>query len=256
VIRKLSESILLSFADINLVDKYDVYQHLMSYWRESMQDDEHLIAADGWKAEVSQVKGKKDEWDCDLLPKQLVINRYFAAEQKAIAQLEADCDAISRHKEAMEEEHSGEEGLLDEVKTDKGKISRGNVQKRIKEIKNDVGAVEELELLNAYLVRIELEVGANKKIKDAQKAQDKQVIDRYKALTEDEVKTMVVGDKWLAAISKDVNTEVERISQRLTQRIKELAERYATPMPAMNAQVDELEMKVNGHLEKMGFEWT
>jgi type I restriction enzyme M protein len=67
---------------------------------------------------------------------------------------------------------------------------------------------------------------------------------------------MVVGDKWLAAISADIKTEVERISQRLARRIKELAERYATPMPAMNATVDELEMKVNGHLEKMGFEWT
>ena len=256
VIRKLSDGILLSFADINLVDKYDVYQHLMTYWLETMQDDAHLIAVDGWNAEISQVKGKKDEWDCDLLPKQLVINRYFAAEQKVIAQLEADCDAISRHKEAMEEEHSGEDGLLEEVKTEKGKISRGNVQKRIKEIKNDVGAIEELEVLNAYLELMELEAGANKKIKDAQKAQDKKVIVRYKALTEDEVKIMVVDDKWLAAISGDVNTEVERISQRLTQRIKELAERYATPMPAMNAQVDELEMKVNGHLEKMGFVWT
>ena len=253
VIRKLSESILQSFADINLVDKYDVYQHLMTYWLETMQDDAHLIAVDGWKAELSQVKGKTDEWDSDLLPKQLVINRYFAAEQKVIAQLEADCDAISHQKEAMEEEHSGEDGLLEEVKTEKGKIRRGNVQKRIKDIKNDVGSIEELEVLNAYLELMELEAGANKKIKDAQKAQDKQVIDRYKALTEDEVKIMVVGDKWLAAISKDVNTDVERISQRLTLRIKELAERYATPMPAMNAQVDELEMKVNGHLEKMGF---
>ena len=253
VIRKLSESILQSFADINLVDKYDVYQHLMTYWLETMQDDAHLIAVDGWKAELSQVKGKKDEWDSDLLPKQLVINRYFAAEQKVIAQLEADCDAISHQKEAMEEEHSGEDGLLEEVKTEKGKIRRGNVQKRIKDIKNDVGSIEELEVLNAYLELMELEAGANKKIKDAQKALDEKVIVRYKALTEDEVKIMVVGDKWLAAISKDVNTDVERISQRLTLRIKELAERYATPMPAMNAQVDELEMKVNGHLEKMGF---
>jgi type I restriction enzyme M protein len=241
VIRKISEGILQSFADINLVDKYDVYQHLMTYWLETMQDDAHLIAGDGWKAELSHVKGKKDEWGSDLLPKQLVINRYFAAEQKVIAQLEADCDAIRRQKEAMKEEHSGKDGLLEEVKTDKGKISRGNLQKRIKEIKNYVDAIEELEVLVAYLELMELEVGANRKIKDAQKAQDKKVIDRYKALTEDEVKTMVVGDKWLAAISGDVNTEVERISQRLTQRIKELAERYATPMPELNTNVDALE---------------
>ncbi|OEU48715.1 MAG: hypothetical protein BA871_09660 [Desulfuromonadales bacterium C00003096] len=99
------------------------------------------------------------------------------------------------------------------------------------------------------------EADANKKIKDARKALDKKVIDRYKVLTEDEVKTMVVDDKWMAAISGDVKTEMERISQRLARRIKELAERYDSPMPAMNAQVDELEMKVNGHLEKMGFDF-
>jgi type I restriction enzyme M protein len=156
----------------------------------------------------------------------------------------------------MEEEHSGEDGLLEEVKTEKGKISRGNVQKRIKEIKNYVEAIEELGVLEAYLELIEIEVDANKKIKDAHEAQDKKVNVRYKALTEDEVKIMVVGDKWLAAISGDVKTEMERISQRLTQRIKELAERYATPMPELNTNVDALEAEVSKHLEKMGFVWT
>jgi len=156
----------------------------------------------------------------------------------------------------MEEEHSGDDGLLEEVKTEKGKISRGNVQTRIKVIKDDADAAEELEVLNAYLELMELETGANKKIKDAHEAQAKKVIDRYKALTEDEVKTMVVDDKWLAAISHDVYTEVERISQRLTQRIKELAERYATPMPELNTTVDALEAEVSKHLEKMGFVWT
>jgi len=258
VIHNLSEGILQSFADIDLVDKYDVYQHLMTYWIETMQDDAHLIAADGWKAELSPVIGKKNEWDSDLLPKQLVIDRYFAAEQNAIEQLEADRDAKSLRMDEMEEEHCCEDGLLEEVKTNKGKISKGNVQKRIKEIKNDIDAdaAEELGVLEAYLKLMGKEADANKKIKDARKALDKKVIDRYKVLTEDEVKTMVVDDKWMAAISGDVKTEMERISQRLARRIKELAERYATPMPAMNATVDELEMKVNGHLEKMGFEWT
>ena len=81
------------------------------------------------------------------------------------------------------------------------------------------------------------------------------MIDRYKVFTEDEIKTLVVDDKWMAAIGGDVKSEMERISQRLARRIKELAERYDSPMPVMNAQVDELEMKVNGHLEKMGFDF-
>ncbi|MHC1574284.1 MAG: type I restriction-modification system subunit M [Candidatus Methanogasteraceae archaeon] len=257
VIHDLSEGILQSFADINLIDKYDVYQHLMTYWMETMQDDVHLIAVDGWNAELSPVKGKKNEWDSDLLPKQLVIDRYFAAEQGAIKQLESDRAAKSLRMDGLEEEHGGEDGLLEEVKTDKGKISKGDVQKRIKAIKGDIDtdAAEELSVLEAYSKLMGKEADANKKIKYARKALDKQVMDRYKVLTEDEVKTMVVDDKWMAAISGDVKTEMERISQRLARRIKELAERYATPMPAMNAKVDELELKVNGHLEKMGFDF-
>ena len=256
VIHNLSESILASFADKDLIDHYDIYQHLMTYWIETMQDDVYLIAADGWKAELSRVNQKKDEWDSELVPKQLVINRYFAAEQKAIEQLEADRDGISRQIEEMEEEHSGEEGLMEEVKSDKGKISKGNVQKRIKEIKKDIDAddLKELNVLEAYLELIDEEANAKKQIKDVQKGLDNRVIDRYKVLTEDEIKTFVVDDKWMAAIGGDVKSEMERISQRLARRIKELAERYVTPMPELNANVSELEMKVNGHLEEMGFD--
>ena len=253
---KLSEDTLASFADKDLIDQYDIYQHFMTYWMDIMQDDVYLISSDGWKVELSQINGKKDEWDSELVPKQFVINRYFADEKKAIEQLESDSDAISRRIEELEEEHSGEDGLLEEVKTDKGTISKGNVQKRIKAIKNDTDSSEEMKVLKAYLGLMEDEASAKKNIKDAKKALDKRVIGKYKVLTEDKIKTLVVEDKWMTAISQDVASELERISQRLTRRIKELAERYATPMPEMNAQVDELELKVNGHLEKMGFEWT
>ena len=257
VIHNLSESILASFADKDLIDQYDIYQHLMTYWMETMQDDVYLIAGDGWKAELSRVNQKKDEWDSELVPKQLVINRYFTDEKKAIEQLEADRDGISRQIEEMEEEHSDEEGLLEEVKSDKGKISKGTVQKRIKKIKNDAVAddFEELDVLEAYLRLIDKEAKAKKQIKDAKKALENKVIDRYKVFTEDEIKTLVVDDKWMAAISGDVKSEMERISQRLAQRIKELVERYATPMPELNVTVNELETKVSKHLEKMGFAW-
>jgi len=54
-------------------------------------------------------------------------------------------------------------------------------------------------------------------------------------------------------LERDVKTEMERISQRLTQRIKELAERYETPLPEQTEEVKLLEEKVNAHLAKMGF---
>jgi type I restriction enzyme M protein len=76
------------------------------------------------------------------------------------------------------------------------------------------------------------------------------VIERYKALTEDEIKQLVVDDKWMASIERSIKTEMERISQRLTQRIKELAERYETPLPKQTTDVAELEKKVSTHLQK------
>lgn len=48
---------------------------------------------------------------------------------------------------------------------------------------------------------------------------------------------------------------MDRISQGLTQRVRELAERYETPMPRMVNRVANLEAKVNRHLERMGFPW-
>jgi type I restriction enzyme M protein len=94
-----------------------------------------------------------------------------------------------------------------------------------------------------------------KKLKDAEADLDAKARAHYPTLTEAEIKTLVVEDKWLAALETAINGEVERVSQSLTQRLKELAERYATPMPALTARVDELETKVNRHLEKMGFAW-
>jgi len=62
-----------------------------------------------------------------------------------------------------------------------------------------------------------------------------------------------VDDKWLAVLEAAIHDEMERISQALTQRVKELAERYETPMPQMVSRVAKLETKVNRYLERMGF---
>ena len=75
----------------------------------------------------------------------------------------------------------------------------------------------------------------------------------YAQLSEAELKTLVVDDKWLTTLQADVQTELDRVSQTLTGRIRQLAERYATPLPALNAEVETLATKVNAHLAKMGF---
>ena len=108
-------------------------------------------------------------------------------------------------------------------------------------------------MLEQCLALIEREAEAGKKVKTEQKALDAQVLARYAQFNEGELKTLVVDDKWLATLAADVQTERDRVSQALSGRIRQLAERYATPLPALNAEVEVLAAQVNAHLEKMGF---
>ncbi|MDM8516594.1 N-6 DNA methylase [Desulfobacterales bacterium HSG16] len=263
LIFRIAEDLLTTYTEKKLIDKYDVYQHLMDFWNETMQDDCYLIAVDEWKAEVYRIlvknkSGKQIDkgWNCDLVPKNLVIDRFFLSEKQAIEKLEANKESFGSQIEELAEEHSGEDGLLEEVKNDKGKITKALLVKRQKEIKSDKSAKEELKVIKAYLKFIAQEAETSRKIKTATAELDIKVLERYQSLTVDEVKTLVVDDKWMANIEQKVKTEMERISQRLAQRIKELAERYEISLPEHNRLVYDLEKKVNAHLGKMGFVWN
>ncbi len=249
IIHGISEDVLAAFSETRLIDKYDIYQHLMEYWAETMQDDMYLIAVDGWKAELAAVEGKKGETECDLVPKYLVISCYFAGEKQAIEELQANLDTTSREIEELIGENSGEEGYFAEFE----KINKVNVASRIKEIKNKPEDAEELKVMERYLALGEQESEAKKKIKEAEKALDAKVIAKYKTLTESEIQVLVVDDKWMTTLEQAVKSEMDRISQRLTGRIKELAERYATPLPKLITETEALTGKVDAHLKKMGF---
>ena len=246
LIELLSEDLLQTFSSVQLIDKYDVYQHLMSYWSDIMQDDAYLITADGWEAGSDARNG--------LIPPSLIIARYFAAEREAIEQLEARRDAITRQMEELDEEHGGEEGLLSDAKNDKGKLTKVSVAAQLKKIKNDADGADERKLLNAYLALIEQESAANRQVKDAQKQLDAKVAAQYAKLTTDDIKTLVVDDKWLTTLAADVQTELDRVSQALTSRIKQLAERYAEPLPQLAKEVAALNARVEAHLKQMGFQ--
>jgi type I restriction enzyme M protein len=112
IIHKISEDILETFSKTSLIDKYDIYQHLMEYWIETMQDDMYLIAVNGWKAELAELEGKKGKMECDLVPKYLVINRYFESDKQVIEELQIKLDTASREIEEFIEENNGEEGYF------------------------------------------------------------------------------------------------------------------------------------------------
>ena len=188
-------------------------------------------------------------WACDLVPKALVVARFYAKEQAALDQMTAELEAATAKLAELEEEHGGEEGAFSEL----DKVNAANVAKRLKEIKGDKDAKAETEALEAWLEANAKETDLKKRVKDAEASLDAKAYAQYPKLGETEVKSLVVDDKWMAALEAMVHGETDRISQQLTQRVKELAERYETPLPKLNDRVAELEAKVNRHLAKMGF---
>jgi len=272
LIETLSEDLLDTFEKAKLLDPYDVYQHLMDYWAETMQDDVYMLVSDGWREAakprlVIEDKDKKTKekpdftvgklkYRAELIPTALVIARYFAAEQAGIEKLEAEVAAIEQAMEEMAEEHSGEEGLLESAKNDKDKLTKASVTERLKEIKGDADAADELKVLSDYLALIEKEAATSAKVKDAQEALLAKVVAQYGKLTEEEIKKLVVDDKWLATLAAGVQGELDRVSQTLAARIRQLAERYAIPLPQLTDEVATLAARVDEHLKKMGAVWT
>ncbi len=193
-----------------------------------------------------------------MIPTALVIARYFAAEQTAIEKLEAEVAASEQAMEEMAEEHSGEDGLLEAAKNDKDKLTKASVAARLKEIKADPDGSDgsdECAALENYMALLEKEAATSAKVSDAQEALLLKLAAQYGKLTEDEIKTLVVDDKWLATIAAAVQGELDRVSQTLTGRIRQLAECYASPLPQLTDEVAVLAARVDGHLKKMGAVW-
>jgi len=274
VIDTLSEELLTQFTDLPLLDAYDVYQKLMDYWDETMQDDVYLIATDGWvKAskprgiienkqkkikEIADLVVKRKKYKMDLIPPALIVARYFAEEQNDIEMLAAKQATAASTLDEYIEEHTGDEGLLADAVNDKGSVTKTSVQARLKALKPDLiinpemqENDEEQEALEHCLSLLDAKSKADKAVRDAQLALDTQVLAHYAALTQDEIKTLVVQDKWRANIQSAITGEVQRLTQALTERVKELEERYAQPLPNLVNAVEEFRIKVDAHLQKM-----
>lgn len=278
LIEALSEDLLARFKPTPLVNAYDVYQHLMDYWADTMQDDCYLIADAGWHAgaqprEILQVKNKdgklawpethdykkgKRRFKSDLIPAPILIARYFLAERDAIEALEAKLAEVEQQLQEMMEENSGEEGLLAEViegEGDKQKITAKAVKARLKEIGKDPDYADERKALQDYAALLDKQNDVKGKLKAAQDDLEAKLDAKYPKLTEEEIKTLTVDDKWLANLADAVQGELDRVSQTLTGRIRQLAERYATPLPQLTGEVATLASRVEKHLTKMGAVW-
>ena len=275
LIAQLAEDLLQRFADAPLLDKYDIYQLLMDYWAETMQDDVYVLAQDGWGVgnvlreliPEKDKKGKKvyrekadfeiakKKFKADLIPPALVIARYFSDKQDYIDQLQTAHDEAKQTLETFIEESSGDEGLLEDAKTEKGSVTKTSVNARLKELKLLPDDDEEKAAVSHCLELITKEAAAKKAVKDSQDALDKAVFGQYPMLSEDDIKLLAVEDKWLSTLQAAIQTEVERVTQSMAERVKQLEERYAEPLPDLLEELETLSSSVDEYLKKMGVAW-
>ena len=266
LIDEISEALLAQYADTALLNNYDVYQILMDYWNDTMQDDVYLLTQDGWLAgkvlrELVAEKGEKlketpdividkAKFKADLIAPSLIIARYYKTEQKQLDQLQADLDNATQELESYLEENSGEDGLLAEALNDKDKVTKVTITARLK-VATDK---EEKAALTQAKALFDAESESKKALKEAQDQLDRAVFKHYATLSEDDIKTLIVNNKWHATLQSRIQAEIERIIQQLANRVKELEERYAEALPTIRQSVDALSLKVAAHLKAMGLE--
>jgi len=137
--------------------------------------------------------------------------------------------------------------LLEDAKNGKDKLTKASITARLKEL-SSVSSVpllpsipllppvpsddsEERDILQQYFARSDQEATASTTLKTAEESLIEKILQQYSKLTKDDIKTLVVDDKWLVTIAAAVQCELDRVSQTLTGRIRQLAERYATLLP-------------------------
>jgi type I restriction enzyme M protein len=279
LIEGMSEDLLATFQSAPLLDAYGVYQQLMDYWAATMQDDCYLISADGWYAGAQpreifpvQNKDKKFVWPeahdfkrgkrrfkTDLVPMAILIDRYFAAERDGIAALEAEIAMIEQQLEEKKEEEGGEEGLLAEAFDVDGEarvFSAKRLKARLKEIGKAKESAAERQALEEYSELLERLAERRTMLRQDQEALEAKVDAKYPVLSVEEIKRLVLDYKWVATISKGGQDELDRVSQSLTSRLQQLAERYDKPLPRVAEGVDELSRRVDSHLRRMCGTWS
>lgn len=272
LVGEIGEDLLSRFKPIPLLDEYDVYEQLMTYWHDiTMHDDVFMIMNDGWLGAAKPRKTIEDKerklsetpdlvigsgrsatkYKMDLIPPSAMVATYFFEYQTYIDELSAAAEEATQAVEEYVEEHAVEDGLLADAMDD-DKISRSLATARLREAKKEGADADEIKALN-YLIKLyDAESEAKKAVKEAQVELDQTVLKEYSNITEDDVKSLVLDEKWHATIKSRIAGEVNSLTLSLVARLQELGERYAETVRALDAALENLEAEVTAHLADMG----
>lgn len=314
LILKWSEDLLGTFKKKkSLVDSYEIYEDLMNYWAQTMQDDCYIVSSDGWKAELVPPAKKKfafDEYTCDLLPVSIVLDEYFKTEKDNVYALRAKIEDLQNQADSIVEDNAADfddsqfecgfstksvrarlkAALVKPVEKDepkvlkkalelfekKGKEAKAELSNyvekhkelfaqfekvgkkavggRLKEIASYKPALHEtIKIWEEYVRLIDEKAVATEEKNEAEKKLRAELEQKYKSLTEDEIKILVVTRKWFGAFDEKFLQELTKVTQKITSEIDGLATRYENTLSELETEVQELESKVSAHLKEMGF---
>jgi type I restriction enzyme M protein len=267
LIEALGEDLLIRFEKTPLLDRYDVYEQLLSYWHEKMHDDVYLVMHSGW-LEASRPReaiedkerkltedpdlvvslGKaKAKFKTDLLPASLVIARYLADRKDKVDLCEAEAEKIRLEMEEYVEEHGVDDGLLWGAVED-GKVTKALVSARLKEAKRENAAREEIAALEQVIDFFQAEARAKKSFRQAQGELDSAALEKYGELGEAAVKALVLGDKWAADVTNRIVGVLTTMMFDLASRLRRLRGRYGRTLSEIESETEELSARVEEHL--------
>ncbi|MDY5630923.1 MAG: type I restriction-modification system subunit M [Bacteroidaceae bacterium] len=260
-----SESLLIKAKDHSgLVDAYEVYDVLLNYWADVMQDDCYMIANDGWTyPEVKALKSGKgdkkkaimyDEIVCDLVPVSIVLAEYFIAETNEIEELSSSIESLQQELSDLVESNTDVFRFNDDDEDDKPvNVKIADVKKAIKNAKTDATSKEDLEILKLWESTYTKKEGYVSQWKQKRTELTEAVVAKYAALTEDEIKTLVVERKWLASVVGGCEALMQNVTHQIASDVTSLAERYEVTLGATESKVNDLEQEVLRSLKEMGF---
>ncbi|MEV4512574.1 class I SAM-dependent DNA methyltransferase [Dactylosporangium sp. NPDC049525] len=269
----LGDDLLARFKSVPLLDEYDAYEQLLTYWHSTMHDDVFMLMNDGWVDAARPRKTIEDKdrrlseipdlaigsarsavkYKMDLIPPAFIVARYFADQQAKLDELTARSEGATRAIEEYTEEHAVEDGLL-AAAIDDDKISKALATARLKQARYEGSDRDEINALQYLIDLYNAEAIAKKAVKEAQAALDIATLKKYGELTEVDVKTLVLDSKWAATISGRIVGEVNALTLSLVGRIQQLGERYAETLAELNTRLSVIEASVERHLAEMGLQ--
>lgn len=224
LIRELGDMILNHYAEASIIDKYSVFDCLMNYWNEILQDDVYMIKAEGYGAGRRVLSDKKG-FDGELIPREIIEREYFRAEADAIKSSMAETESLNAEIEDLREESKDENGEITPEAAEK--IS--DKQKEARE--------------------------SSRKAKRLQNELDGAVLKKYGELSIEEIKHLLFDSKWAERLKEDIHAEIDSVLNACVSRLMIIAKRYGRTLGEIERETEKSKEAVRNALGRMGYVW-